>query len=422
MQRSTVVAARRGDRVGPRRPRWRDRCGAPGSRRLGARVMTALALAGRLVTSAGILDAGVLEVRPDGTIGYVGPASGWSRSGPRAGRHDRARVRRHPLSRWWGPHRHLARPGRGRRGRGAPPLPRHDHDAGQSGECVDPRARRRDRGDRLGRGHGVLDRRVPRRGTLPGPGAPGRTGPRPPAPARARRARDLAGGRRRRRRSSDGADGDARPGAARRRARRPSSSSGPGSSWDSATPARMPAAFGEALQALRRPLVTHLFNGMEPLHHRRPGPVAASLDALARGATHVELIADGVHLADETVHLVFAVDPGRHVVLVSDAMAAAGMPDGDFELGSMRVRVEERSGVDPHRAAVARGRHVARRRPGPPLRGERGRRSRRRGGGGHLHPGRPARPRRPRRPGYRPARRPRGARRRLAGPPGDARR
>src|SRR6476661_8080536 len=39
--------------------------------------MTALALAGRLVTTAGILDGGVLEVRLDGTIGYVGPASGW---------------------------------------------------------------------------------------------------------------------------------------------------------------------------------------------------------------------------------------------------------------------------------------------------------------------------------------------------------
>jgi len=80
---------------------------------------------------------------------------------------------------------------------------------------------------------------------------------------------------------------------------------------------------------------------MEPLHHRKPGPVAAALDALARGATHVEIIADGVHLADETVHLVFAVDPGRHVVLVSDAMMAAGMPDGDFELGSVRVRVAD---------------------------------------------------------------------------------
>jgi N-acetylglucosamine-6-phosphate deacetylase len=99
--------------------------------------------------------------------------------------------------------------------------------------------------------------------------------------------------------------------------------------------------FASGLRSLRTPLVTHLFNGMEPLHHRRPGPVAASLDALARGTTYVELIADGVHLADETVHLVFSVDPGRHVVLVSDAMVAAGMPDGDYELGSMQVRVED---------------------------------------------------------------------------------
>src|SRR5439155_22717609 len=70
--------------------------------------------------------------------------------------------------------------------------------------------------------------------------------------------------------------------------------------------------FDEALRSLRTPLVTHLFNGMEPLHHRRPGPVAASLDALARGSTYVELIADGGHLADETAHRVSGPAPGRH--------------------------------------------------------------------------------------------------------------
>ena len=64
---------------------------------------------------------------------------------------------------------------------------------------------------------------------------------------------------------------------------------------------------------------THLFNGMEPLHHRRPGPVAASLDALAQGATHVELIADGVHLADETVHL-----EGRNSDLAPGSSSAQG--------------------------------------------------------------------------------------------------
>ena len=100
-------------------------------------------------------------------------------------------------------------------------------------------------------------------------------------------------------------------------------------------------SFAAALRARRTPHVTHLFNGMPPLHHREPGAPGAALRELARGSTTVELIADGVHLADETVSLVFDVDPGGHVVLVSDAMAAAGLPDGDFELGSMAVRVTD---------------------------------------------------------------------------------
>ena len=100
-------------------------------------------------------------------------------------------------------------------------------------------------------------------------------------------------------------------------------------------------SFAAALRARRTPVVTHLFNGMPPLHHRAPAAPGAALDALARGVATVELIADGVHLADETVAMVFAVDPGGHVVLVSDAMAAAGLPDGDFELGSLAVRVTD---------------------------------------------------------------------------------
>jgi len=99
--------------------------------------------------------------------------------------------------------------------------------------------------------------------------------------------------------------------------------------------------FAAALRARRTPVVTHLFNGMSPLHHRDPAAPGAALSELARGAATVELIADGVHLADETVTMVFDVDPGRHVVLVSDAMSAAGLPDGDFELGSLAVRVAD---------------------------------------------------------------------------------
>lgn len=99
--------------------------------------------------------------------------------------------------------------------------------------------------------------------------------------------------------------------------------------------------FGRALATSSVSVVTHLFNGMAPMHHRAPGPVAASLAALARGGIHVELIADGVHLADETVALVFDLDTSDCVVLVSDAMTAAGMPDGTYQLGPLEVRVTD---------------------------------------------------------------------------------
>jgi len=93
----------------------------------------------------------------------------------------------------------------------------------------------------------------------------------------------------------------------------------------------------------RPALVTHLFNAMPPLHHRAPGAVAGALSAAARGDAVVELIADGVHLADETVRMVFDLLGPEGVVLVTDAMAAAGMPDGCYDLGPQRVRV--RGGV-----------------------------------------------------------------------------
>jgi N-acetylglucosamine-6-phosphate deacetylase len=95
------------------------------------------------------------------------------------------------------------------------------------------------------------------------------------------------------------------------------------------------AALGEG----PRSLVTHLFNGMPPMHHRSPGPVAASLQAAARGDAAVELVADGVHLADGTVGAVFDLLGASAVVLVTDAMAAAGMPDGDYRLGPQDVTV-----------------------------------------------------------------------------------
>ncbi len=80
---------------------------------------------------------------------------------------------------------------------------------------------------------------------------------------------------------------------------------------------------------------THLFNAMPPMHHRAPGPVAACLAAAARGEMVLELVADGVHLADETVAAVFDLVGPDRIALVTDATAAAGQADGRYRLGSL---------------------------------------------------------------------------------------
>src|SRR6266567_3169400 len=86
---------------------------------------------------------------------------------------------------------------------------------------------------------------------------------------------------------------------------------------------------------------THLFNGMRPLGHREPGPVGALLDRAGGldGTVSCEVIADGTHLHDAAIRLVArAAGPGN-LVLVTDAVTAAGMADGDYRLGELDVTV-----------------------------------------------------------------------------------
>ena len=83
-------------------------------------------------------------------------------------------------------------------------------------------------------------------------------------------------------------------------------------------------------------VATHLFNGMPPLHHRDPGPVLALLED---PRVTVELVLDGVHLHPAVVDHVVRVAGQDRVALVTDAMAAAGMPDGRYELGPLEVEV-----------------------------------------------------------------------------------
>jgi N-acetylglucosamine-6-phosphate deacetylase len=82
---------------------------------------------------------------------------------------------------------------------------------------------------------------------------------------------------------------------------------------------------------------THLFNAMRGIHHREPGPVTALLED---PDAFVELIADGVHLHPAVLHLA-ATRKSSRTVLVTDAMAAAGAGDGDYDLGPMRVEVRD---------------------------------------------------------------------------------
>jgi N-acetylglucosamine-6-phosphate deacetylase len=98
------------------------------------------------------------------------------------------------------------------------------------------------------------------------------------------------------------------------------------------------ATFAQATTAIERgvTVATHLFNGMRPLRHRDPGPVLACLQA----GIACEVINDGVHLHPAITRMVADRDPGR-LILVTDAVSAAGMGDGDYTLGGQRVRMEK---------------------------------------------------------------------------------
>ena len=87
-------------------------------------------------------------------------------------------------------------------------------------------------------------------------------------------------------------------------------------------------------------MVTHLYNAMSPFQHRAPGAIGA---ALTDDRVTVGLIADGVHCHAASVQLAVRAKGIDRVALVSDMMAAAGMPAGEYELGGRPVRVDETS-------------------------------------------------------------------------------
>ena len=79
--------------------------------------------------------------------------------------------------------------------------------------------------------------------------------------------------------------------------------------------------------------VTHLYNAMNPIHHRKPGPVLAAWES---GAS-VEVICDGIHVHPSVIRMTFALFGDDRVILVSDSMAGTGLPDGEYLLGGQSV-------------------------------------------------------------------------------------
>ncbi|KYZ76441.1 N-acetylglucosamine-6-phosphate deacetylase [Anaerosporomusa subterranea] len=83
--------------------------------------------------------------------------------------------------------------------------------------------------------------------------------------------------------------------------------------------------------------VTHAFNAMPSIHHRRPGLLT---EALKNPAIRLELIADGVHIHPAILELVLGIKPEPSVLLVSDGTRAVGMPDGEYDLGGQMTYVK----------------------------------------------------------------------------------
>ncbi len=98
------------------------------------------------------------------------------------------------------------------------------------------------------------------------------------------------------------------------------------------------ATYAQARAAVQRGArgATHLFNAMRPLHHREPGVVGAVLDL---PEVSCELICDGIHVDPAALRLAHRAKGTRGVRLVTDAMQAAGMPDGSYWLAGAEVIV-----------------------------------------------------------------------------------
>lgn len=84
--------------------------------------------------------------------------------------------------------------------------------------------------------------------------------------------------------------------------------------------------------------LTHTFNAMPPLNHRNPGPVGAAIDK----NIYVQVICDGIHIHPAVVRMLYKMFGKDRMILISDAMRATGLSDGEYEFGGQKIIVKER--------------------------------------------------------------------------------
>ena len=80
--------------------------------------------------------------------------------------------------------------------------------------------------------------------------------------------------------------------------------------------------------------VTHLYNAMNGINHRNPGPILAAME---NENVMAELICDGIHIHPSVVRMTMKIFGSDRIIFISDSLECAGMPDGEYMLGGQKI-------------------------------------------------------------------------------------
>jgi len=84
--------------------------------------------------------------------------------------------------------------------------------------------------------------------------------------------------------------------------------------------------------------MTHLFNAMNPIHHRKPGPIIAASE---EEQVFAEIIGDGLHVHPAIIRMAFRLFGAERMILISDSLRCCGLPDGEYDIGGQKAILKE---------------------------------------------------------------------------------